>query len=267
MKNKTVFEYNDKKYYYSDIVDALKKVGIKPGDTIFVHSDLKSFGKITTNITRSEYIEFFIDALKEVVGKTGNIIVPTFSYTFCKKEVYDPLITPSTVGILTEHFRKMKDVKRSNDAIFSAAAYGPDEKFLTDVGTNCFGEKSVFEKLYDKKGKLIFLGDTFDITFMHFAEQRYGVPYRFIKRFPGQIKIAGELKDYVFDYNVKPLDKNIVYDLEKIAKYFDSCGVLHTVPLGFSKIRMVTAVDAFNKITEGFEENTFLLLKEKPDLS
>jgi aminoglycoside 3-N-acetyltransferase len=195
------------------------------------------------------------------VGRNGNIIMPTFSYSFCKKEIFDPKTTPSTVGALTEYFRKLKGVKRSMDAIFSVAALGPDKDYFTNVGTNCFGERSIFEKLYFKNVKIIFLGETFDITYMHFIEQRFGIPYRFIKEFNGQVRLRNKLMDSVFYYNVRQLDKNIEYDLEGIADFLNNRGVLKKVKLGNSKIRAVNAIEAFDEITKGFEKNRYLLLK------
>ena len=259
--NKGIFEYGGKEYNTKDIVRALKLVGIKKGDSIFLHSDLKSFGKIKNKITRDEFLGSFIESLKEAVGKEGNIIMPAFSYSFCKKEIFDPKTTPSRVGVLTEYFRKLKGVKRSVDAIFSVAALGPDKEYFTDVGTNCFGKQSIFEKLYLKNVKIVFLGETFDITYIHFIEQKYRVPYRYIKRFKGKIKLGNKLKEFVFDYNVRALDKDVNYNLERIANFLESKKALKKFELGYSKIRVVNAVDAFNEIIKGFKQDIYLLLK------
>ena len=67
------------------MIHALRKIGVTGDDKLFVHSDLKSFGKINPEISRNEYIDAFIIALMEVVGLKGTIIVPTFSYSFCNK--------------------------------------------------------------------------------------------------------------------------------------------------------------------------------------
>jgi len=259
---KSIFTYNEKEYYVRDITNALKQAGIKKRDSVFVHSDIKSFGKINNKINREEFLEAFIEALKKTVGKGGNIMMPTFSYSFCKKEIFDPKTTSSTIGVLTEYFRKLKRVKRSIDPIFSVAALGPDKNYFTDVGTNCFGEKSIFEKLYDKNVKIVFLGENFSITYIHFVEQRCGVPYRFIKKFKGKIKLGNKLKEFVFDYNVRPLDKNIDYNLEGIANFLENNGALKKATLGNSKIRAVNAVDAFNELKKGLKNNVYLLLKE-----
>ncbi|MBW2975077.1 AAC(3) family N-acetyltransferase [Candidatus Woesearchaeota archaeon] len=261
MHNKAIFSYNGKKYSSIDILKSLREVGIKEGDSIFVHSQLKYFGKIISDTPRNKFIGSFIDSLKASVGREGNLIMPAFSYTFCKKEDFYPDTTPSTVGVITENFRKADNVKRSIDPIFSVAALGPKSGYFTDVGTNCFGKNSIFEKLYQNNVKMVFLGERFDITFMHFVEQKLDVCYRFIKKFKGKIKIGNQMKEFEFYYNVRPLDKSIEYDLDKIARYFMSCGILQEARLGNSKIRCVGSVDAFASLTQAIRKDIHFLLK------
>ena len=263
-KRQAIFADTGRTYTYGDILCALQKVGIQSGDTLFVHADLKSFGKVIAGLDRKTFIEAFIAALQECIGQSGNLIMPTFTYSFCKKEVFDPQATPSAVGILSEQFRALPGVMRSNDPIFSVSAWGADKNFFADVGPDCFGVNSVFEKLYDRDAKIIFLGDTFDITYIHFVEQHFGVPYRFIKHFTGVIKTKERLRECTVSYNVRPLDKNIEYDLERIAKYLNLKKVLKAVPLGYSKIRCVGAVDAFKAITQGLTEDIYIFLKDRP---
>jgi aminoglycoside 3-N-acetyltransferase len=257
-----VFEHAGKRYSREDILSALREAGIRQGDTIFVHSDLTAFGKILPDVSREEYLDAFISALQEAVGEQGTLIMPTFSYSFCKKQQYDPATTPSTVGILTERFRKLPGVVRSNDPIFSAAAWGKDKEYFTTVGTDCFGANSVFEKLHERDALIVFLGPRFDITYMHFIEQRYEVPYRFIKNFSGTMITPGGPRELTVAYNVRPLDQDIDYDLERIAAFLDARGALKKTQLGHSIIRCVRAKDAFKHITEGFGQNIRLLLKE-----
>ncbi len=97
---------------------------------------------------------------------------------------------------------------------------------------------------------------------MHFVEQKYGIPYRFIKKFKGKIKIGNDFKEFIFDYNVRPLDKNVNYDLEGIADFLEGEGVLKKAELGNSKIRAINAVDAFNGIIKGFKQDKYLLLNK-----
>jgi len=257
----------NEKITLKDIEKSLQKVGIKKGDIIFIHSDITSFGKIGNIKNKEAFLEAIINSFKNIVGKRGTIIMPTFTYSFTKNEIYDINKTPSTVGVLTEYFRKMPNVKRSTDAIFSVSVFGQNKEYFTNTGLNCFGEDSIFEKLYNKNVKLIFFGDTFDMTYLHFIEQRFGVSYRFIKEFKGKSKINGELKEFIFKYNVRPLDKNITYDFDKISDYLKEKGVLNEVILGNSKIKVVKAVDTFNTLKERLEKDNFFLLKENPNLN
>lgn len=252
---KPIFIHEDREYCVTDITNILKQAGIEGGDSIFVHSDLKSFGKIDRTMTREGFLGSFFESLLETVGVNGNIIMPAFSYSFCRDEIYDPKTTPSRVGILAEYFRKLEGVKRSADAIFSVAAFGPEKDYFTDVGVNCFGEKSIFEKLYKRNVKIVFVGETFDMTYLHFIEQKHGVPYRFIKEFSGKIKKEDMLEEFVFQYYVRSLDVNVVYDLEGMANFLESVGTLKKVGLGNSKIRVAKAADMFNQMKRKFEDN------------
>lgn len=262
--DQAIFADDQKEYCQEDIRRALGVSGVKKGDTIFAHTNLKSFGRLNGRISREKFIQSFLNSMTDVIGQEGNLIIPTFSYSFCKKEIFDPNLTPSTVGILTEYFRKQKGVKRSIDPIFSVAALGPDQGYFLDVSTDCFGKNSIFEKLFLKNVKIVFFGETFDFTYLHFIEQNYGVPYRFNKSFAGSIKIGDALNVYDFNYYVKPLDKNVKYDLEGVAKFLEHKGVLKSAQLGYSKIRTVSAVDAFNEIQKGFKENVYFMLQERP---
>lgn len=257
---KTVFIHEGKEYRVNDITNALKQAGIEKGDSVFVHPDLKSFGKVNNTITRQEFLGSFFKSLSDAVGTGGNIIMPTFSYSFCENEIYEPKKTPSKVGVLTEYFRKCECVKRSMDAILSVAALGPDKDYFTEVGVNCFGERSIFEKLYERNVKIVFLGDNFDMTYLHFIEQLHGVPYRFIKEFSGKIKQENTLEEFVYYYSVRSRDMNVVYDLEGIADFLESKGILKKVGLGDSKIRVAKAIDIFNQIEKRFKDDVLWCL-------
>jgi len=68
-------------------------------------------------------INYLIKILTEYFKK-GIILIPTFSYSFTKNEVFDPINTKSDVGIFSEIFRKKKNVFRTNHPNFSFAIKG-----------------------------------------------------------------------------------------------------------------------------------------------
>ena len=56
---------------------------ISKNDTIYVELDLMNFATIDSNsISRSEFLNFFLKLFSELVGEKGNLIVPTFSYSW-----------------------------------------------------------------------------------------------------------------------------------------------------------------------------------------
>ena len=57
-----------------DVIKALKEVGVKEGQTIMVHTSLKSFGFVCGGA------QIIIEALLECVGDEGTIMMPTQSW-------------------------------------------------------------------------------------------------------------------------------------------------------------------------------------------
>ena len=74
-----------KQYSEKDLVDTLKKVGIKKGSTILIHSAIHALGKM--NSVKNEYIPKKIYyCIKKYLGHKGTIIVPGFFYNYAKKK-------------------------------------------------------------------------------------------------------------------------------------------------------------------------------------
>src|SRR5262245_56502432 len=95
----------------SEIVKALQSAGIKSGDTLMVHSSLKSFGEVDGGP------ETVIDALLEAVGPQGHVVMPTLTATFSREAetglAFNPRKTPSRVGIITDRFWRRPGAVRS----------------------------------------------------------------------------------------------------------------------------------------------------------
>ncbi|TXE85095.1 aminoglycoside N(3)-acetyltransferase [Campylobacter peloridis] len=205
---KYFLEYNDKKYSNVDLIESFKKLGIKKGDILCVHTELFNFG--TPLLPRNEFLQTILDCFFEVIGKEGTFIMPTFTYSFCKNGIYDKLNSKSEVGILNEYFRKLKGVKRTNDPIFSFAIKGAKENLFLKDTTNCFGKNCVYETLYKNDGKIILFGTHLvGYTFTHYIEEVAKVPYRYFKNFKGiLIDENGINHDKNINYYVRSLDKN-----------------------------------------------------------
>ena len=157
-------------------LEKVKKVlidlGIRNGDTIMIHS---SFSYISAKVPE------LIAMLQELVGLDGNILMPTHPKLLKNENgdlLYNPDESKSTVGYLTEYFRKMPDVKRSLHPFSSVAVWGKDKEwFLEDNITGNaplpHGKNSPYAKFAEKGGKTVCIGVTAKGrgTIIHSAEE------------------------------------------------------------------------------------------------
>ncbi|MBI2474096.1 MAG: aminoglycoside N(3)-acetyltransferase [Candidatus Taylorbacteria bacterium] len=246
----TLYTYNDAEIGSSDFSDALRQLDINRGDTLFVHSDVGVFGKLAA-ISKEDLLGNIFEVLKTAVGPNGNLIVPTFTYSFCNKETYDIQKSPSTVGVFTEFFRKQKDVTRTSHPIFSTALWGKDALKLSEIDMDSFGSRSIFAKIVENGGKLLFFGAPFhSCTFLHYIEQKHGVPYRYMKTFTGTLIDEGKKRELESTYFVRDLEKAVVLDTTRLEEHLEKRALMNTVKVGSGKIK---CIDSGQLLAEGLE--------------
>jgi len=256
----------NKKIFFEDLVFSLKKGGVREGDIIFVHSDVSVFGKIGEVKNRYDFLKLVSNSLKETVGEAGTVILPTFTYSFTKNEIYSPKSTPSMVGALTEYFRRQKDTIRTIHPIFSVAIWGKEKKFFnSDLSKDSFGEKSIFGKLKQKNGKIVFLGAPFQsCTFIHYIEQLFGVPYRYSKTFSGKIETETGVYHDDYEYFVRPLGKDVRLGLDKFKEYLLEKGYMKSIKLGDGEILIIDSEILSREGIERLKEDIHFFLKNIP---
>ena len=164
--------------------DLLGELGVAAGDTVMVHSSLFTFGRIENGATG------FHRALRDLIGSEGTLIVPTFTYSFRRGERFDVANSPAPaqLGAFAEYLRRKGGAVRSPDPLFSMATEGPRaEDLMARPSSACFGEGSVYGKLFDADILILALGITYSTGlagFMH-VERLAGVDYRQEQRFEG----------------------------------------------------------------------------------
>ena len=217
----------------TEIAKAFRDCGIGYGDVVMLHSDALFLAQLAPMSPEDRYNTFF-HALDEVLGADGTLILPTFTYSLTKGEIYSIVDTPSTVGVLSEHFRKLAGVMRSHDPIFSVAARGRYAKQFSDAKySDCFGPQSAFGLLKTYNAWIVCLGCSLNkITFVHYVEQKAKVNYRYFKSFYGAIEDKGKRKFTEVKYYVRNLDRNSITDLSSLSKRLEEKKMLLTVPLG-----------------------------------
>lgn len=160
---------------------------------LLVHSNISGFLRLPLPKTAAK-LGVLLDGLLGAV-RSGTLVVPTFSYRFCRTGAYDSATTPSEVGLFSEFVRRDPRAMRSSHPIFSMAAIGPDAAFLCrNLSHSSYGSGSIFERLYVGDAKLLHFDVTIadSCTFAHFPEQAVGVPYRYSKHFRGTATFDGE---------------------------------------------------------------------------
>lgn len=177
-----------------DLVTDLIDLGLESGDVVIVHTSLKNIGYVCGGA------QTVIEALIEVVGLDGTIMMPTQSWKNLDPETgvhwdvdesewdkirenwpaYDKNITPTnTMGAVAEMFRQWPGSIRSDHPARSVCAWGKYAEYLTKEHTlsNIFGEGSPVAKLYELDAKVLLLGVGYDKnTSIHLADSRAEYP-------------------------------------------------------------------------------------------
>lgn len=269
---KSLYTTTDGAITRNDIEIALKNAGLQSRDVVMVHSDLGTFGKLGQITSREEFLNEILHAFLNVIGNEGTLIVPTYTYSFCKDEIFDVKFSKSSTGLFCEYVRKQKNAIRSNDPIFSHAGIGPAaKKLLRNVGNECFGKNSFFDRLYHENGKIVNFGKYFDITFLHYIESNYKVSYRYHKKFLGTIKIEnGQPHIHEVDYYVRALPNeglNVVYNMTTLGHELERLKLLKRVALGDSFVLCSCAQDCFTIGTKMLSQNEYAFLSHDPKMS
>ncbi len=154
----------------NQLLKEIEALGIKPDDTLMVHSSMKSIGEVDggADTVLGAFIEYM---------KPGLLVFPTHTWKLIANDriVFHPETDPSCVGVLSNLFLKRPGVKRSLHPFESVGALGTGaEDFIS--GEECrdtpCAREGCYGKLYDRKAKILFLGCSMSKnTFLHGVEE------------------------------------------------------------------------------------------------
>lgn len=249
---------------YHDFEKGLQELGLKKGDTLLVHSSLRSFGSVEGGP------DTVIQTLLDVIGSRGNLVMPTLSFSSIDEQdpFFDINETPSDCGIVTETFRKLPGVIRTVHPFSSAAVFGPDASFLADdhAPTPC-GKESPYYKVYQLRGYSLFMGVGLKSnTLFHVAEEIVNPPYMRYKFFQdvkvktasGQV-ITGEFARY------NCYQTGIIRKLEKMKDVFCSRNVIRQWFIGQSRFLLLSAADNVRISCEVLRNNHRFVVTSSPE--
>lgn len=194
----------------------LSRLGSGP---VLVHSDpFRAAPLVPRTKDRSAFIDSHVDLLRASTDGRS-LWMPTFNYDFPRTKSFDVAKDESQLGPIPERFRTRVAEWRTPIPIFSATGTGEALDLEWGEKTDPFGADSLFSRLADTDGVILYYGDTFHYnTIVHYAERVAGGPmYRYDKIFPGTvIDTHGNKSVGSLNYHVRPMGMNLEYDWDGV---------------------------------------------------
>ncbi|PKB20799.1 AAC(3) family N-acetyltransferase [Janthinobacterium sp. 64] len=165
----------------SGLVAGLARLGIAQGDTLFIHSSLKSLGYVEGGALA------VVQALQDAVGPQGTVLLPTYylpggtvrATCEMKDYVFDPRRHGTHMGRLPEAFLASGNIHRSIHPTHSVSAWGRHAVALTEAhhrAPSIFGTGSPWQRFIGcDQAKVLGLGISMGpVTFYHALEDAMG---------------------------------------------------------------------------------------------
>jgi len=194
--------------------NVFSEININNGDTVLVSSDILKILLYNKKVESKISPDNIIDMLKEKIGNTGNLLFPTYNWSFCEGKEFDYKNTKSLCGTLSNIALQRKDFKRTKNPIYSFTVYGKDMEHITNLDhKDCFSFNSPFGYLIEKKAKNLFINLHYRLggyPFVHVLEQELNLSHRFKKNFSGYcIDKFGKKEKKTFSLYVRKIEKGI----------------------------------------------------------
>lgn len=196
-----------------DYKNFLKKLDIYKYDNILLNSSILDFLLYQRKKKKNFNVSKFIDELIKALNPNTTLFIPAFNWDFCNGSIFDKNSTEPKTGSLAKSVLKRKDFLRTINPLYSFFVYGKNASKLASINEdNCFDFKSIFGYLIKNKAVNIFLGIDYKkaFTFVHVAEQKAKVNYRYLKNFEGKVLINKKIKKKNIKLFVRDLDMKII---------------------------------------------------------
>ena len=229
----------------SELAVGLEAASLSTGDGVFIHSALSGLGHVAGGPAA------VVGALEDVLGPDGLIAMPAFPLVGGSAEylstypIFDVRSTPSRMGAVTEHFRRLPGVRRNLHPTHSVCARGPGAEELVGAhadASTTFGEGTPFATLIDRGAHQVWLGLGIEIfTLYHAFEclREGGYPIDVFRAEPVWARVVDERGREVV---VRTHVHDPAFATRKVAsrapmrRHLERNGVLETVRVGGGEI-------------------------------
>lgn len=237
----------DSRFFYSteQLVEAFRAAGLFEGCIAFVHVSLGRLGINRAAPDEMTACKELLRALDSVLGDNGTLLVPTYTYSLGKGELFEPITTPSTIGPFSEFVRTSPGWLRSREPMLAVSGKGPAVKRLfADLPPTCYGYNSLYDRLVEADARIVTIGlDLHWATFRHHCEEVAQVPFRRSKRFSAQIREQDtSITEQAWDYFAAPFLDCCMPDGTRLAKIMRSEGHATVSSVGIGEITVIPAM-------------------------
>ena len=168
MSEADVIKQSNKPQSKTSIKKDLQALGLKSGDIILVHSSMSKIGWIAGREIA------VIEALLEVVGLQGTIVMPSFTGENSQPELWqNPPVPASWVDQIKNEMLPFDPLTTPTNPQVSMSGHGKLAKSIIENHqlSPGFGRFSPLQRVYDLNGKVLLLGVDYNrCTCMHLAE-------------------------------------------------------------------------------------------------
>lgn len=166
----------EKPWEATELAAHLRDAGIAAGTNVILHSSLRSVGPTVAGP------ETVLHAFLDTIGPTGNLLVPTFTYSLpgWKHPPFNVETLPARTGAIPEYIRHRPNAQRSFHPTHSVAVIGPDALSLTEnhLDFTPLGEGSPYHRMWQAGATIVMLGTRQDTnSTLHLCEVMAKLPY------------------------------------------------------------------------------------------
>lgn len=251
------------------LIQKLLKLGLLKGDTVFISSNIIALGKIAQAQHKYDYCETYFKALIKVLGRSGTIVVPTYTSQVARNgEKFILEKTKSHMGVFAEHIRTKEKSIRSIHPVNSVVAFGKNSRFICENNaTSDFGSESPFDRLSKLNCKLLSIGLTskYSVSILHYLEAMFCVPYRYNKLLDIKTFVKGKQDKRIFLINARYLNLKIKYDYSKWPLILYKKNKIRGVKAGKGLMFMTAFNDAVEIAKTYMIDDPYFFLKKKPN--
>jgi len=252
------------------IVDALREAGLTAGDLVMVHSDVAALGPTEAGANRQAVLELYLSAFQMVLTETGTLFVCTsfedygrYGTPFVREK------SPSRLGAFSEFVRTREGSLRSMHPIVSVTGLGPHAEAICDgAHFDGFGYDSPWGRLHRANAKMMTIGmahyPEMGLTFLHYIEHLYGVPYQYTKLYTAPVFSDGKSVTGPFTLSVRYLDFSITYDTNPFRDHLCSTGRAKLIPLGNSAVLLTDCQTIVAAGIDQLRQDRYCFLKTPP---